>query len=86
MQHNTTIKYLCNFRRIANRCIRNGWLDRDPFLAFKITKREVEQTALTEAELKPIAIEKFSITRLAIIQDIFLFSDYSGLAYAELTK
>jgi hypothetical protein len=28
--HNTTIKYLANFRKIVNRCIINGWLARDP--------------------------------------------------------
>jgi Phage integrase SAM-like domain/Arm DNA-binding domain len=30
--HNTTIKYISNFRKIINRCIRNGWLERDPLL------------------------------------------------------
>lgn len=31
--HNTAIKYIANFRKIVNRCIRNGWLERDPFIA-----------------------------------------------------
>lgn len=84
--HNTTIKYLSNFRKIVNRCIRNGWLQKDPFLGFKMTKREVERTALTETELQAIARQQFTAERLTIVRDIFLFSCYSGLAYADVKK
>ena len=65
--HNSTIKYLSNFRKIVNICIRNGWLQRDPFIGFKMTKREVERTALTELELQALAAKKFSIERLTHI-------------------
>ena len=84
--HNTTLKYLSNFRKIINRCLRNGWLQRDPFMGFKMTKREVERTALTEFELQDLATKKFEIERLAIVRDIFLFSCYSGLAYSDVKK
>jgi hypothetical protein len=46
--HNSAIKYLTNFRKVINRCLRNGWLPKDPFANFKMTLREVERTALTE--------------------------------------
>ncbi|KAA9040565.1 hypothetical protein FW778_00530 [Ginsengibacter hankyongi] len=35
--HNTTMKYTCNFRKIVNGCIRHGWLTRDPFWGFKMS-------------------------------------------------
>ncbi len=85
-EHNTTMKYLSNFRKIVNRCLRNGWLQRDPFLGFKMTRREVERTALTETELKAIASKSFASDRLSNVRDIFLFSCYSGLAYADVKK
>ncbi|MEO5601506.1 MAG: phage integrase SAM-like domain-containing protein [Cyclobacteriaceae bacterium] len=44
--HNTSIKYLSNFKKIVNICLKNGWLDRDPFVGFKMTKREVERPFL----------------------------------------
>jgi site-specific recombinase XerD len=84
--HNSTMKYLSNFRKIVNICIRNGWLQKDPFMAFKMTKREVERTALTEFELQTLAVKKFSIERLTIVKDIFLFSCFSGLAYSDVKK
>ena len=32
--HNSTIKYLTNFKKIIHICIKNGWLERDPFVSF----------------------------------------------------
>jgi hypothetical protein len=49
------MKYLSNFRKIVNRCIQNGWLLRNPFTGFKMTKREVERQALTQEQLDAIS-------------------------------
>ena len=84
--HNSTMKYLSNFRKIVNRCLRNGWLSKDPFIGFKMTKKEVERTALTEIELQALIAKKFQSERLTIVRDIFLFSCFSGLAYADVKK
>lgn len=84
--HNSTMKYLSNFRKIVNRCIRNGWLQRDPFMGFKMTKREVERTALTDTELQLLMNKKFAFDRLTVVRNIFLFSCFSGLAYADVKK
>ncbi len=84
--HNTTMKYLTNFKKIVLRCLKNGWLQKDPFLGFNMAKREVERTALTEHELERLSNVRFSIERLEIVKNIFLFSCYSGLAYADVQK
>jgi hypothetical protein len=84
--HNTTIKYLSNFRKIVNTCIKSGWLDRDPFVGFKMTKREVERPFLTEDELIRIAEKKFIMPRMSQVRDIFVFCCYTGLAYADVKK
>jgi ABC-2 type transport system permease protein len=80
--HNTTIKYISNLRKIVNICLRRGWLLRDPFLGFKMTKLEVERNALTDEDLQIMAGKVFSMPRLDHVRDIFLFSCYTGLAYA----
>ncbi len=84
--HNTTIKYLSNFRKIVNICIKSGWLDRDPFVGFKMTKREVERPFLTEDELNRIIEKKFTMLRMSQVRDIFVFCCYTGLAYADVKK
>jgi hypothetical protein len=84
--HNTTMKYLSNFKKIVIKCIKNGWLQKDPFIGFNMAKREVERTALTENELEIIQSKSFSIKRLKLLRNIFLFSCYTGLAYADVQK
>ena len=84
--HNTTMKYLSNFKKVVLHCVRTGWLNRDPFLGFKLNKKEVVRTALTEKELQIISTKSFTIGRLNYVKDIFLFSCYTGLAYADVKK
>src|SRR5688572_28769778 len=84
--HNTSIKYISNFRKIVNRCIRNGWLDRDPFVGFKMTKKEVVPEFLTEHEIKIIVKKKFASDRLNEVRDVFIFCCYTGLAFVDVEK
>ena len=84
--HNTTMKYIGNFRKIVNICIRNGWLQKDPFLGFKMTKREVVRHYLSDGELQIMADKSFATERLGQVRDIFLFCCFTGLAYADVKK
>ena len=83
--HNTAMKYLSNFKKIVNICLDRGWLQRNPFAGYKMSKREVERDFLTKEELQAIA-EKPLLDRLAQVRDIFLFSCFTGLAYADVGK
>jgi site-specific recombinase XerD len=84
--HNSAIKYLTNFRKIVNTCVKNGWLDRDPFGGFKMAKKEVERPFLTQEELHSLTKKKFEMERLSQVRDIFLFCCYTGLAYVDIHK
>jgi len=84
--HNTTMKYLANFRKIVKRCLQNGWLTCDPFMGFSMAKKEVERHALTSEELQLLGDKRFSVERLNQVRDVFLFSCYTGLAYADVQK
>lgn len=84
--HNTTVKYLSNFKKIVNICIKNGWLSRDPFFGYKMTKREIERPYLTEDELNRLASKTFMLERISQVRDIFLFSCYTGLAYVDVLQ
>ena len=84
--HNSTMKYLANFKKVVLICFKNGWISKDPFANFKITTQEVQREILTELELKDIANKHFSTDRLNHIKDIFVFSCYTGLAYADVKK
>jgi site-specific recombinase XerD len=34
--HNTTVKYLRNFKKIVLLALKNEWIDRDPFIRFQL--------------------------------------------------
>ncbi|OKL42097.1 site-specific integrase [Pontibacter flavimaris] len=84
--HNTAMKYLANFKKVIHLCLKNGWLERDPFLGFKMNKKEVVREYLTEAELQRMAAKEFATDRLDQVRDVFLFSCYTGLAYVDVQK
>lgn len=84
--HNTTMKYLANFKKIVIICLKNGWLSKDPFYGFKLARKEVVREFLTDEELGLIRSKYFSMERISQVRDIFLFSCYTGLAYADVKK
>ncbi|WP_162055591.1 site-specific integrase [Pontibacter pamirensis] len=84
--HNTTMKYLGNFKKVIHICMKNGWLQRDPFLGFKMSKKEVVRAFLSKEELQKMAGREFEMERLSQVRDIFLFSCFTGLAYADVQK
>jgi site-specific recombinase XerD len=86
VEHNTTMKYIACVKKMAIRALRNGWLQRDPFMGFNMALREVEREALTAEELERVAAKSFVTERLSQVRDIFLFSCFTGLAYADLQK
>lgn len=84
--HNTTMKYLANFKKIVLVCVKKKWLAGDPFAEFRMTKRKKKRNPLSQFELNIIASKVFSSARLTTVRDIFLFSCYTGLAYADVKK
>jgi integrase len=84
--HNTTIKYLSNLRKIVNVCIKNGWLAKDPFFGFKMCKKEVIRDFLREDEIQTLLSKDFKNDRLNHVRDIFVFSCFTGLAYVDAKR
>jgi hypothetical protein len=84
--HNTTMKYLGDFKKIVLLCVKYDWLPKDPFLGYKLARKEVVKDFMMTEELDAIAQKKFVSARLMVVRDIFLFSCYTGLAYADVKK
>ena len=83
---NTSIKFLQNFKKITLLCMRNGWLHKDPFANITLSLKEVDRPYLTEDELNQLQGFHTPIERLERVRDIFVFSCYTGLAYADVKK
>lgn len=84
--NNTTVKYVKNFKKIIRLCIANGWLDKDPFVNYKPKVKEVVRDFLTKEKIQAMADAKLVTNRVRQVRDIFLFSCFTGLAYADVKK
>jgi site-specific recombinase XerD len=83
---NSTIKYLSNFKKIVNFCIQSGYILRNPFVGFKLVKKEVVREILSKENLEKITSVQFPTESSGQVRDIFLFCCYTGLAYADIKK
>ncbi|AIM61852.1 site-specific integrase [Cellulophaga lytica] len=84
--HNTAVKYVTNFKKIIRIAFANDWIQKDPFLNWKAKLKVVEREFLTEEEIQKIAEKELHTERLDQVKDIFLFSCFTGLAYADVKK
>ncbi len=62
--HNMTIKYLRNFKKIIHLAVANDWLHKYSFSAHKVTIKEVKRDFLTQEELDKINEKQFVTERL----------------------
>jgi site-specific recombinase XerD len=83
LQHNTVMGMIKKLKKIVRQCVANEWLDRDPFMSYRVKVRETIPVCLSEEELHTIETKKFVSSRLSQVRDIFVFSCYTGLAYTE---
>lgn len=60
------------------------WIDRDPFVKFKPHLIQKERGFLTTEELERIENVKLEIPRLKKVRDLFIFSCYTGVSYADV--
>ncbi len=84
--HNTAIKYVTNFKKIVRIALANDWISKDPFLNWKAKLKIVEREFLTEKEIQKMVEKELHTERLDQVKDIFLFSCFTGLAYADVKK
>ena len=84
--HNTAIKYITNFKKIIRIAYANDWITKDPFFNWKARLKTVVREYLSEDEIQELVKKEFKLPRLDQVKDIFLFSCFTGLAYADVKK
>lgn len=86
LYRNTIVRYMKCFKRITNMALAKEWMHKDPFYGYKMAQDETDPIFLTYPELKSIMEKKFTIPRLELVRDIFVFACYTGLAYADIKQ
>ena len=80
----TINKTIQRFRTPIKQAISEGYLDRDPFILHQTKKVRKQVIFLTTEELKKFEDTAFQQKRLELVQDLFIFCCYTGLAYNEM--
>lgn len=81
--NNGVMKQVQRLKKIINLSINNGWINKNPFVKFKISYVKTDRGYLTLSELKQI--EDINLNpKLEKVRDYFVFSCYTGLAYADI--
>ena len=84
--HNSSLKYINNFKKIIRTALANQWMDVDPFYNYKVKFEAVEREYLTAEEIELLYKKELNFDRLRIVRDMFVFSCYTGLAYSDVEK
>lgn len=80
----TINKTIQRLRTPINQAISEGYLDRDPFILHKSKTVRKVVIFLTTEELKTLEEAILQQKRLGMIQDLFIFCCYTGLAFNEM--
>lgn len=86
VQHNTAMGIIKKLKQIIRMCLANEWIERDPFMNFKVRIHDTRRNVLMEDELIILSNKLLMTERLDIVRDIFLFSCYTGLSYGDVEK
>ncbi|WP_289038572.1 site-specific integrase [uncultured Zobellia sp.] len=84
--NNTAMKHIKRLRRMVTLAYQMEWLDRDPFINFKMKIEKREREFLTSEELQSIEDLNSSIERLLVVKDLFVFSCYTGISYSDIIE
>ncbi|MCM4173444.1 site-specific integrase [Arenibacter sp. TNZ] len=83
MGNNTVMKHIERFRKLINLSRKLDWMERDPFINFKAKRIKTERGFLSLLELQEIEKKNFTIPRLQLVRDLFVFSCYTSLSYID---
>lgn len=82
--NNTVWSYMMPFRSIIFMAINNGWLQRDPFYAYSITKEETKRGFLSKEEIRLLIDGTFKKKGYELVRDLFLFCTFTGLTFIDM--
>jgi len=85
ISHNIAIKYVILFKCVIRFAADNRFLDKYPFIDYKMKLELKEKTYLTELEINTIAKKNFGTERLNLVRDCFLFSCYTAYCFADIS-
>lgn len=83
---NGTMKHLERLKKMVTWAVKNEWIDKDPFVKFRLKFKHTEREFLSDLELAAMESQDFENPMLDRVKNLFLFSCYTGLSYIDLVE
>ncbi|EEK16744.1 hypothetical protein PORUE0001_1813, partial [Porphyromonas uenonis 60-3] len=84
--HNTAIKVLRFLRKAMERAVEDDLLMRVPFPKVVLRMQPTDRGFLDDSDLERLRSVELSNPKLLLVRDAFLFSCYTGLSYADISR
>lgn len=84
MQHNSALKHLKSLKKVIPIALANEWIKKDPFVGIQFKHDQVSVEFLSQEELDILIKKEFTIKRLEVVRDIFVFCAFTGLAFVDV--
>ena len=81
---NTIVRYMKCFKKFTNMALAKEWMRKNPFYGYKMEQDETDPVFLTYDELQAVIKKKFTVPRLELVRDIFVFACFTGLAFSDV--
>ena len=82
--NNGTMKHMERLKKMSRLAVKLEWLEKDPFINFKLRFEKTERQFLTERELQLIEETTFKVASTQHIKDLFIFACYTGLSFIDV--
>jgi hypothetical protein len=82
--NNTAWSYMMPFRSIIYTAINNGWLSRDPFYAYHISKEDTKRGFLTKEKNRLLINGALKKKSYGLIRYLFIFSTFTGQSWTDI--
>jgi integrase len=86
LANNGVMKHLERLRKMVTLAVKLEWTGKDPFANYQLKFQRIERGFLSKEELSAIEEVKITHETLEYVKDMFIFSCYTGLAYADLMQ
>lgn len=83
-EQNTANKYCKILKRIVTLALDNKWMEINPFQGMRFQSKAINRQFLTEKELAIIMNKTFTLERLNVVRDIFVFCALTGLSFSDV--
>lgn len=78
------MKHLERLKKMMNLALRLEWIDKDPFVRFKLKFTKYQQAFLSQSELEVLVSGRLSKEVHRKTRDVFVFACYTGLSYIDV--